>query len=600
MGGPRTSDVPTMPRVRFPLWAKLGLLFGGMFGGAIAIYGSYTIQAERQREADRLRQEMVAVGTALAAGIDGDTFRSFHRESDRERPSFQNLVRQLHSVVEHADSVTWAGTNRRDANGHWHWVVEHTNENPYAVGYPIFDGEHERNEALEKGVVYAPDLEDETGVWRTVFVRFDDSSGHPAGLVEIIADADRDVLRDRAATRRILWLMLAAMAASVAVSFLFGRVLAGNLAQLARAARDVAQGDYEARVHIRTHDELGVLAATFNQMVDGLAEREFIRDTFGRFVNPHVVSEILAQRDLSLGGEARQVTVLMSDLRGFTALSAELGPERMVALLNRYLSRMTEVVDSHGGNVSEMLGDGLVILFGAPVARDDDPQRAVRCAVAMLRSLEELNDAEGQALQMGIGIDTGTVIAGNIGSPQHMKYGVVGDAINLAARIENYTVGTQALISAATAAHLQDVHLGPAQEFHPKGRPDAVTCHAVVHIEGLRAPANVDPLYAVGLSARVWRVAGSEVEAGSKDAPVTAVGRRSLELRDLPVQLRDKLKIELSLPGGPVSGLYGTVAKLHDDGSIRVRLTALTPVVREALDQLVREAGEPRPLTTES
>ena len=588
MGGPRTSDVPTMPRVRFPLWAKLGLLFGGMFGGAIAIYGSYTIQAERQREADRLRQEMVAVGTALAAGIDGDTFRSFHRESDRERPSFQNLVRQLHSVVEHADSVTWAGTNRRDANGHWHWVVEHTNENPYAVGYPIFDGEHERNEALEKGVVYAPDLEDETGVWRTVFVRFDDSSGHPAGLVEIIADADRDVLRDRAATRRILWLMLAAMAASVAVSFLFGRVLAGNLAQLARAARDVAQGDYEARVHIRTHDELGVLAATFNQMVDGLAEREFIRDTFGRFVNPHVVSEILAQRDLSLGGEARQVTVLMSDLRGFTALSAELGPERMVALLNRYLSRMTEVVDSHGGNVSEMLGDGLVILFGAPVARDDDPQRAVRCAVAMLRSLEELNDAEGQALQMGIGIDTGTVIAGNIGSPQHMKYGVVGDAINLAARIEDFTVGNQILMTAATSRHLIHADLGEPQTFHPKGRSEPVVVRALLAIEGRRVAAKDEDLVPVDLEGALWRLSGKSVDMTSERVRVTQLGRRTMVVEGPVLHARAKVKLDVRLADGTeVADVYATVELTEP---LRLHLTSLSDDARRRLAEVVEAA----------
>lgn len=557
-----------------------------------------TINTERAREAERLQAEMLAVGSALAAGIDGDTFRSFRRESDRERPSFQVVVDQLHSVVESAPSITWAGTCRRDPEGRWHWVVEHTNENPYAVGFPIFDGEAERNRAMEDGLLYAPELEDETGVWRTVFARIDDANGNAVGLVEVIADADRDSLVAASATRRIVSLLWVAIAASVGLSFLVGRVLAGNLAQLARAARRVSQGDYEARVDIRSRDELGVLAATFNEMVDGLAEREFIRDTFGRFVHPHVVSEILAQRDLSLGGEAREVTVVMTDLRGFTALSAELGPERMVALLNRYLSRMSRVVDEHGGNVSELLGDGLVVLFGAPVAHDDDPQRAVRCSVAMLRSLVELNEDEGLALQMGVGIDTGMVIAGNIGSEHHMKYGVVGDAINLAARIEDYTVGTQVLVSQSTAERLEDVHLGPLQTFHPKGRRDPVVTRAVLAVEGIAAPTNADPLYTTSLQARVWRVAGSEVEAGSKPSRVSAVGHRSLELRDLPVTGHEQLKIELTVDETAVS-VYGTVARVDADGAIRVRLTALTPAVREVLERLVDSAGEPRPITAD-
>jgi len=585
--------------VLFPLWVKLGLLFGGLIGSFIGLYGMLTVHSERAREAERLRQEMEAVASALSAGIDGDVFRSFQRESDRERPTFQAVVRQLHSVVQTADSVTWAGACRRDDAGRWHWVVEHTNENAYPVGYPIFDGEAERNRAYDEGVVYAPELEDETGVWRTMFARIDDSNGQPVGLVEVIADADRDSLVAATSTRRIVALVLLSIAVSIGLSFLVGRVLSGNLAMLAAAARRVSQGDYEARVDLRTADELGVLAHAFNEMMEGLAEREFIRDTFGRFVHPEVVSDILAERDLSLGGEAREVTVLMSDLRGFTALSQQLGPVRTVALLNRYLSQMTQLVDDHGGNVSELLGDGMVVLFGAPVAHDDDPQRAARCAVAMLSALDSLNEETGHDLQMGIGIDTGMVVAGNIGSEHHMKYGVVGDTINLAARLEDYTVGTQALVSAATAAQLRDTRLGQSTSFQPKGRSEPMVCHVLLEVEGARPPAQFDPLYSCTIEARARRVRGSQVDDTRHRVPVTAVGERSLELVDLEVDPRDKLALDLILPDGEVTDLYATVARITPDGRVRLRFTSLPPAARAAIERLIREAGSPRPITSE-
>ena len=570
--------------MHFPLWAKLGLLFGTLFGSAIAAYGGLAVRSDLADEQGRLRGEMRAAGAALAAGIDGETFASFQRESDRERPSFQAVVHQLHSVVDAATSVTWAGTCRRDDKGTWHWVVEHTNENAYAVGFPIFDGEAERNHALDSGeVVYAPLIEDETGRWRTVFAPIRTTSGRVVGLVELVADADRDVLLARTAAKRILTLALVASAVSVALSFLFGRVLAGNLAQLVTAARRVSQGDYDVRVEVQSNDEIGLLADSFNEMVSGLSEREFIRDTFGRFVNPDVVAGILEDRSLSLGGEIREVTVLMSDLRGFTALSSELGPERMVALLNRYLSAMTNVVDAHEGNVAELIGDGMVVLFGAPVARSDDPQRAVRCAVAMQQALVAFNEAEGRRLQMGIGVHTGVVIAGTIGSPQHMKYGVVGDAINLASRLEAYTVGSQVLISHDTAAHLQAAELGPVQSFLPKGRTELLACHAVLAIDGVRSPVSDGQQQAIELGGSLWRLHGKTVSDEAEAVRIVAVGTQALTLEGVSLALRDKVRLSIEGPHGELRDLYGTVASLEPTV---VHLTSITPEARQALERL--------------
>lgn len=565
----------------FPLWAKLGLLFGTLIGATTVGYGALTVRNRAAVDADRLEKEMLAVGAAVAVSIDGDTFDSFQREDDRRRASFQQVVRVLHSVVEQAPSVTWGGTCRRDDDGNWHQVVEHVNENAYSVGFPIFDGIAERNQALDSGrITYVPSLEDESGRWRTVLVPIKTTSERVVGLVELVADTDRDELIAREALLDVVQQAALAGSLGVALAFLFGGLVAGNLQQLARAAHQVSEGDYDVRVDIRTRDELGLLAGAFNQMVAGLAEREFIRDTFGRFVNPDVVAGILEDRDLSLGGEAREVTVLMSDLRGFTALSAELGPEGMVSLLNRYLTAMTDVVDAHGGNVAELLGDGMVVLFGAPLARDDDPERAIACGLAMLQALDGFNAREGRTLQMGIGVHTGNVIAGTIGSPQHMKYGVVGDAINLAARLESYTVGNQLLVSDTTAERVPGARLGPPQSFQPKGRRDPLGCRVVLGLGALEAPLPDDDRHPCDHDAQLWRIEGKAVAPRAEAVRVVALGRETAVLEGAPLQRGEKVRLALELPDGRLDDLYGTVAQLQPTV---LQLTGLSESARAAL-----------------
>lgn len=592
IGGPISDPSPTSAgtlHVPFPLWVKLGALFGLLLGSSFLGFGLWTVDRDVEQERGRLRLEMEAVAVALAAGIDGDVYASFQVEQDRGRPSFQMVVRQLDSVVQTASSVTWAGACRREDDGRWTWVVEHTNENAYPVGFPIFDAESARNEAIERDeVVYRDVVEDEAGRWRTVWAPIRSSTGRVVGLVEVVADADRDLLIAAVRRNRLYLQVGLATLGSLALAFLFGRALSSNLMQLVRAAQAIADGDLSTRVDIHSRDEVGALAQAFNHMVDGLREREFIRDTFGRFVNPDVVAGILADRDVSLGGEAREVTVLMSDLRGFTALSEELGPERMVALLNRYLSRMTEVVVAHGGNVAELLGDGIVVLFGAPVAHDDDPQRAARCAVAMLEALQQFNLTEDRNLEMGIGIDTGVVIAGNIGSAHHMKYGVVGEAINLASRIEAFTVGNQILVSDATAKRLSHIELGAAETFRPKGRSSPLVVHPVLAIEGAWVDDATEALVEVELSGSLWRLSGKSIDMTSEPVRVVQLGHRTLVLEGTRLPARAKVKLDVTLPGGvEVLDLYATVEHTQP---LRLHLTSVSDDARRRLAEVVEAA----------
>jgi adenylate cyclase len=179
----------------------------------------------------------------------------------------------------------------------------------------------------------------------------------------------------------------------------------------------------------------------------------------GRYLTDQVAEQLLEHPEgLKLGGESRSVSVLMSDLRGFTPMSEKSSPEQVVSLLNRYLGHMTPVIEKYQGTIDEFIGDAILAIFGAPIACSDHAQRAVACALDMQLAMEAFN-AESRALgdpemQMGIAINTGEVVVGNIGSASRMKYGVVGSAVNLTARIQSFTLGRQVLISESTLKEL--------------------------------------------------------------------------------------------------------------------------------------------------
>jgi adenylate cyclase len=199
----------------------------------------------------------------------------------------------------------------------------------------------------------------------------------------------------------------------------------------------------------RQQEQIARLAADLEK------RNRFIRGAFGRYLSDEIVESLLeSPQGLRLGGEKRVVTILMSDLRAFTAVSERLAPEQVVRLLNRYLGRMTEIILKHRGTIDELLGDAILTIFGAPIARPDDALRAVACAAEMQLAMDEVNEENEREglprLEMGIGIHTGEVVVGNIGSQKRTKYGVVGPPVNLTGRIETYTVGGQVLVSEAT------------------------------------------------------------------------------------------------------------------------------------------------------
>ena len=223
------------------------------------------------------------------------------------------------------------------------------------------------------------------------------------------------------------------------------------------------------------------------------AHGAFIRETFGRYVSDDVVAILLSSPEaLALGGELRKVTVLMSDLRGFTALAERLSPEDAITFLNGYLQTMVDLILHYRGTINEIMGDGILVIFGAPTAAANDTERAVACALAMQLAMDGVNARSRERglpeVEMGIGIHTGDVIVGNIGSQRRMKYAAVGTHVNLTGRIESYTTGGQILISESTRQEVASlVGVSRQLQIEAKGVRQTLTVWEVTGIGGVHA-----------------------------------------------------------------------------------------------------------------
>jgi adenylate cyclase len=373
---------------------------------------------------------------------------------------------------------------------------------------------------------------------------------------------------------------------------------ADDLSESLQQERD----DLETMLEMTT-DHADALEADLQSQAEALARRsQFIRETFGRYVSEDVVAQLLdAPEGLELGGAKRKVTILMSDVRGFTALAECLEPQEVMTFLNRYLEAMVDVILSYRGTIIEILGDGLLVLFGAPLTRDDDAERAVACALAMQLRMEDTNALHRQAgvpdIEMGIGIHTGEVVVGHIGSQQRTKYGVVGSAVNLTGRIESYTTGGQILISPTTYAETAAVLMVSHQmTVTPKGVAAPLTLYAVSGMRGIHAltlPTPTETLVSLpqALDVRYTVLEGKFAGSTLYGGRVVKLATRMAELHvDQPVAAFSNLKLRFLRPTGEVvpGELFAKVVEIlpEDASRVMVRFTSVPEAARTFLDTM--------------
>jgi len=289
--------------------------------------------------------------------------------------------------------------------------------------------------------------------------------------------------------RRILGVGAGAILLALAVSIGLANGITTPIQGLVTSMHEILRGNFQQRLRVNRQDEIGFLADSFNEMAAGLEKGEQIKDTFGRFVS-HDVAEAVLNGHIPLAGERREVTILFQDIRGFTSISEKLDPAELLRVLNQFFTEVVAAVEAEDGVVKQFTGDGAMVLFGAPVAHDDDPARAVRAALGIVHRLASLNARlraqNGPLLRIGVGIHTGEVVAGRIGPDERVEYGVVGDPVNLASRIEGLTKEMQAtlLVSQITAAKLgPGFTLGRSAALAVKGKEKPIEVVEVLAYE---------------------------------------------------------------------------------------------------------------------
>lgn len=322
---------------------------------------------------------------------------------------------------------------------------------------------------------------------------------------------------------------------------------------------------------------------------------QFIKKTFGRYMSDEVVEKLLESQDgLNLGGQSLNVTVVFSDLRGFSAISETFPPETVVEMLNDYLRVMTEIIFKYSGTINEIMGDGILMLFGAPTMRSNDPDRAVACAIEMQMAMEQVNAGNRSKglpeLEMGIGINTGTVIAGNVGSDMRVKYAAVGRNVNMAARVESFTVGGQILVTESTLNGLSsEVAIGNKLAVPFKGIKEPVTVYEITGILGGYQKSLPEKTVAYRRLSQPLEI-DFEVLEGKRSneerhkAKITQIAEKSV-LLSAAIELSpfSNLKILLASAQEP---LYAKVIKRFEECVYEIHFTFVPQEIRSVLDKM--------------
>ena len=604
---PQIRDRPALPVWR-RLAVRLAVAFALLTFVSVAIVGVLVRERQKRELEDAVGTQLLNIARVAVLFVDPSQHAELQRAPRTEATAYRRLRASLATVQREVLLTTPIRTlTDYDPKARRARVVVTTDEAerpgawyalPPELDEPITSG-------LEDGVArYTRAYRSAAGTWISAVAPIVDARGRATAFLSV--DYQVDVFLDRLRELDVTILEGSAAGAlcALVLGLLFARRLTRPISALTTAVARVAGGDLsQPALPVRSRDEVGLLTGAFNGMVEGLRQRDFIRNAFGRYVSPEVAKTLLESPDgLRLGGEKREITVLMSDLRGYTRFAEHGDPAGVMAVLNDYLGRMADVVIAHGGTINEFIGDAIFAVFGAPVEHADHAERAAATALAMQRAMDALNaENVGRGrprFEMGIGLHTGEAVVGNIGSEQRTKYAVVGAAVNLAARVEGCTVGGQILMTTATRERLGDLaETAPPIHAELKGLEAPVALHELRGLGGRwaqRLDAADDAVLAVALALTGAIFEGKHVE-GELRGSVRRLGRRWLEATlDSPLAVLTNVRLRVTWPDGRRSGdLYGKVTGSAEDGATRIHLTSINPADAAVIDALV--TGGPAP-----
>ncbi len=289
--------------------------------------------------------------------------------------------------------------------------------------------------------------------YRVFFELLNEGSAFPAAY-QVCLYSMAEARREQADLRlKIVGLGGGALGVALVLSLVISHGLSAPIRQLVVGTREVQRGNFAVRVPVRSGDEIGQLASSFNEMAEGLAQKERYRTVLNMFADEKVAQRMIAGQ-LTLGGELREISVVFCDIRGFTALTQNMPPAEVIEMLNEHMTALMRVVKEHNGLLDKFVGDLLMVIFGAPVSQGDDTLNAARCALRLVAVRQELNQTSKHKIQIGIGVATGTVVAGCMGSADRLNYTVLGDRVNLGSRLCDQARAGEVLIDENTRQKL--------------------------------------------------------------------------------------------------------------------------------------------------
>jgi class 3 adenylate cyclase len=598
--------------MRLRLWQRLGVRLASLFALvtllAVVLVGVVVHERQKRELEDAVGTQLLNIARIGALLIDPTAHAAAQAVAGQRGPAYARVRQTLIRIRTEAVLPTPIYTLTLDGAGTRARLAVTTDDDRAAPGmpYPVAPAVAEPLAwTFEDGVArYTRLYRNERGAWISAFAPV---TGEPGKRMSVlVVDYPLEIYLDRLRELRMAIVQASLAGALVAsvVGLLVARRITRPVSALTRGVARVAEGDLSQTLPVQSTDEVGVLTRAFNGMLEGLRQRDFIRNTFGRYVSPEVVKALLdAPEGLRLGGEKRVVTVLMSDLRGYTRFAEQGDPAWVMEVLNGYLARMTDIVVEHGGTINEFIGDAIFAVFGAPIPHPDHAERAAATALAMQRAMTDVNAAHAARglprFEMGIGVNTGEAVVGNIGSEQRAKYAVVGSAVNVAARVEGATVGGQIFLSAETYGRIRDLaEVRPPISVELKGLAAPLALYELRGLSGrfaqrlTDASAEDDEQVEVALPLTCAVLEGKAVGAETIEGTVLRLGRRAVEVRlARPLAPLTNVRMRVVYPGGAASGdLYGKV--LSENGATHagvtvIRLTSVDPPDGQVIDRLV-------------
>jgi len=457
VGKVRGTFTERLPAPKIPIWFQLSITTILVVSLTALVFNF--IFLKRQKE--NLYQQIVKIGLVSLNYFDNNA----------KIPLIEDDVLQLNTLVKNAGQVD--GIRYAFITDNQNKIKAHTDTQK--IGRPMDAFQNIRNKTSKgNDHFFVHTLNDGSQILNlTRAIHFQDK---PLGFVHVGVSIDfiEEMIQKEATS--IIFITLLIVLLGIIMSVIMGFRYSSPISKLMIATRETSNGNYRHKVILKRNDELGNLATAFNEMNEKLWKNSLMQESFGKYVGNEILEMIMANpQNTWLKGHRNEATILFADIRGFTSYSDSKEPEQVVAMLNKYFEIATNAILEYGGYVDKFVGDAVLGVFGVPVYRKNHVERAVKAAFRLQQKLQEASKTDNKLYAaVGIGIDTGIVVSGNIGSQAKMEYTVIGDSVNVASRLNGLARSGEIIISRNVVSIIEgiiEIEALPVQNIKGKTQP---------------------------------------------------------------------------------------------------------------------------------